>query len=209
MTSDWCTISQHRFLFFLNIFESLHDLFPVNLSSWRTKEIFVQTVSSHLSQLSQWGLDTRVGVALAQTRGLHRDNREGACVCVGVCVCVWIMLEWAEVGKGRESSVFNLTTLFLSVFPNPFLQTSSSNRFRDPLLPPLPIPPSLLCHTPSTGVSSYVFLPLPLLFPPSIELSCMGLSAWCWFDSKQMAFSCVNIYSWDFRKYINHLFIFL
>lgn len=133
---------------------------PEQLSSWRTEEIFVQTVSSHLSEL--FSVRPWHPGALAQTQ----DN--GVLLCyVCVCVCVWVMLEWAEVGRERAKQGGQVKDTPLSVFPNPFLQTSSSNRFR---VPPLQRPPSLLCHTPCAGVSSSLFLPLPPLFPPSIEL---------------------------------------
>lgn len=138
------------------------------------------------------------GGFFAQTQGLRQDN--GGLLCM--CVCV----NNAWMGWGRQRQGGQVKDTPLSVFPNPFLQTSSSNRFRAPLS--LPIPPSLLCHTPSAGVSSSLFLPLPPLFPPSWLhplswkkiLWCMSLSVWCWFDSKQVAFfffSCVNIHHQD------------
>lgn len=57
-------------------------LFPLNLSGRRTEEIFGQTVSSHLSELSQGDLDTRGG-GVTTHGGPHQDNGVAAlCVCV-------------------------------------------------------------------------------------------------------------------------------
>ncbi len=65
-------------------FESLCDLLPPSLSSWRTEEIFAQTVSSHLS-MRPWHPGT-----LAQTQGLRQGNVGLLCVCMYVCVCVCV-----------------------------------------------------------------------------------------------------------------------
>ena len=91
------SLSDELFIFFIYIyfFLCLHNLFPLNLSNWRTEEIFSQSVSSHLSELSQWDLDTRG----ALTQGLCQDYGVQLCVCVCVCVCA---CDYAWMGWGRQ-----------------------------------------------------------------------------------------------------------
>lgn len=123
--------------------ECLHGLFPLNLSGWRTEEIFAQTVSSHLSELSQGDLDTRGAFSL-KPRGCVRIM--GGCC---ACVYVWIMLEWAEVGKDRAVRLKTLPSLSSLIL---------SSR--------LPPPTDLEPPSPSPSLHHYSVTLPPLAFPP-------------------------------------------
>ena len=137
----------------------LWDLFPLNLSSWRTEEIFAQTVSSHLSELSQWDLDTR-GLSL-------KPRITGGCCCMCVCVCV--NNAWMGWGRQRQRNrVVRLKTL-----------PSLSSLILSSRLPPptdLESPSSLPPHPSITTLSHS----LRLAFPPpssSPSLPCFLLAA--------------------------------
>lgn len=118
------------------------------------------SVSSGCERLKDRG-NTCAGSIITSVRAFSDrpwlQRRE--CRPAGWCWLWWCWGGGAQKLGGQVKDMLHVSPRF-PVFSNPFLQTSSSNRFSVPL----PIPPSLPCHTPSGGVSSRLFLPLPACF---------------------------------------------
>lgn len=106
----------------------------------------------------------------AQTQGLRQDY---GVLCV--CVCVWVMFEWAEVGKDREKQGGQVKDTLHVALPS-----------LSPLILSSRLPPPTDLESPSPSLHHYSVTLPPLAFPPlssSPSLPCFLRAAsiyWGW-----------------------------